>query len=452
MAYFRDQVMVADLKNYLEKQATNGYGWVVYNTDKPINNQFDFQCFTSQIDAEIDAKEYQQIFNWHEAVPISNLIYELRMRERSQSRSTFKTELDNPNSKIKINKVNMDGDVNRAKVLWENWEKRVSKIRDLTGNLDDKQTQKYKYKYLTDGLHRLSVNPTDKEKLYIHAIKVVTAKLRKDLYPNPIVRFLKRVQNELVNRPIYLFQLKDWKKESAKLIQEQFKSAGFNHLVGKIDKELDFEREKIHLKSVSNVNGNDKLEVTVRLAKIDEGAYQYRNYTATLITENGETKSATFFPNDNIKISDALNLLEGRPIFKTSHHSESNVWMQLGQVRGEEEGILKLHRYAPDFEYELKKILLEHSIKLEMYGISINAVQKGIEAGNSVGFEVPEKGKFYLSANPLKNTLNFFDAEKKPISFAQLNKIIHPVLKEKKKEVSFIQQKEVQQDNQLRIS
>ncbi|WEK17858.1 MAG: hypothetical protein P0Y49_13725 [Candidatus Pedobacter colombiensis] len=346
----------------------------------------------------------------------------------------------------------MEAHVNRAKVLWENWEKRVSKIRELTGNLDDKQTLKYKYKFLTDGLHRLSVNPSDKEKLYTHAIKVVTAKLRKELYPNPIVRFLHRVQNELVNRPIHLFLLKDWKKESTNYIQEQLKSAGLNHLAGKIEKELDFEREKIHLKSVSNVYGNDKLEVNVHLAKIDEKAYAYKGYTATLTTENGESKSATFFPTDNIKVTEALNLLQGKPIYKSTHHSEPKMWMQLGQVQNLEEGKLELNKFPPDYDFDLKKILLEHSIKLEVYGISISTVQKGIEEGKSVAFDVPGKAKFYLSANPSEKTINFFNAEKKPITFAHLKKIIKPISKELNKDLKLIKQRNIEPENQLQVT
>lgn len=347
----------------------------------------------------------------------------------------------------------MDTQVNRAKVLWENWEKRVSKIQTLTGNIDDKQTLKYKYKFLTDGLHRLSVNPSEKEKLYTHAINIVTAKLRKQLYPNPIVRFIHGIQNALINRPIHLLLLKDWKKESVNQIQEQLKSSGLNHYVGKIEKELDFEREKIHLKSISNVNGSDRLEIDIHLKKIDETAYVYNGYTATFITESGESKSATFFPSHNINVSEALNLLEGRPIYKCLNNSEPKMWMNLGQIKNVDQGNLQLIKYSLDFEYDLKKLLLDHSIKLEVYGISVNAVQKAIESGNKVAFEVPEKGKFYLSANLSENKINFFDAESKPITISDLKKITKPINQVPNKDLKIIKQRrDIEPENQLQVS
>lgn len=72
----------AELRAYLEQQAEKGYEWVVYDTDNPINTRYDLSCFADEYEAEDHAREYQQIFNWHEAVPISDMIYNLKGLEK----------------------------------------------------------------------------------------------------------------------------------------------------------------------------------------------------------------------------------------------------------------------------------------------------------------------------------------------------------------------------------
>ena len=70
--------MAAELSKYLTQQAENGYQWVVYDVDNPISSQWELNCFPEENEALDFAREYQQIWNWHMAVPISELIYGLK--------------------------------------------------------------------------------------------------------------------------------------------------------------------------------------------------------------------------------------------------------------------------------------------------------------------------------------------------------------------------------------
>ncbi|SER90545.1 hypothetical protein [Pedobacter rhizosphaerae] len=64
----------ADLLNYLQGQAEAGCSWVVYDSDQPLCSVFELDCFSSAMEAFAFEAEYQQIFNWHQAVPIADLI------------------------------------------------------------------------------------------------------------------------------------------------------------------------------------------------------------------------------------------------------------------------------------------------------------------------------------------------------------------------------------------
>lgn len=71
----------AEIREYLEEQAGKGYEWVVYDTDNPINTRYDLHCFLDADEAFDFEREYQQIFNWHQAVPIQDLIFGLKQVE-----------------------------------------------------------------------------------------------------------------------------------------------------------------------------------------------------------------------------------------------------------------------------------------------------------------------------------------------------------------------------------
>lgn len=75
--------MAGELRGYLEEQAAGGYEWVVYDTDNPIGSRFDLHVFPDEGEALDFAREYQQIFNWHEAVSIGDLIFNLKEVEQA---------------------------------------------------------------------------------------------------------------------------------------------------------------------------------------------------------------------------------------------------------------------------------------------------------------------------------------------------------------------------------
>lgn len=107
MAQLNDTAKAGELCQYLEEQQDKGNEWVVYDTDNPIYSKYDLTCHAEEQEATDHAREYQQIFNWHEAVPISGLIYELKLLEKS--RKYEHTEIIHTDSVIKTrNTMNLN--------------------------------------------------------------------------------------------------------------------------------------------------------------------------------------------------------------------------------------------------------------------------------------------------------------------------------------------------------
>ena len=86
--------MAAELCLYLESQMSKGNEWVVYDTDNPITSLDDLNCFEDEYEALDFAREYQQIWNWHEAVPTSDMLYNLRELDRLSRQRPTGTTID----------------------------------------------------------------------------------------------------------------------------------------------------------------------------------------------------------------------------------------------------------------------------------------------------------------------------------------------------------------------
>lgn len=105
MAQLNDASMAGELREHLEQQAAKGHEWVVYDTDNAIGNKHDLHCFLDEIEAIDFAREYQQIWNWHEAVPINSLICELKEQQISLLPLSSEIGLNNPETTLKTNKA-----------------------------------------------------------------------------------------------------------------------------------------------------------------------------------------------------------------------------------------------------------------------------------------------------------------------------------------------------------
>ncbi|NII83122.1 hypothetical protein [Pedobacter sp. SG908] len=98
--------LAAELRAYLEEQVSLGCKWVVYDSDTPISSEFDLNCFADAAYAFVFEREHQQIFNWHQSVPISDMIYQLKELEKSGLMSDQK--LNNPKTSFKTKAMNLN--------------------------------------------------------------------------------------------------------------------------------------------------------------------------------------------------------------------------------------------------------------------------------------------------------------------------------------------------------
>jgi hypothetical protein len=92
----KKQELAVALREYLQDQIDQGAAWVVYDVDNPISSQWDLHCFPEEREAQNFAAEYQQIWNWHLAFPISDLLFGLKqieylLKDNSMNRNSLES-------------------------------------------------------------------------------------------------------------------------------------------------------------------------------------------------------------------------------------------------------------------------------------------------------------------------------------------------------------------------
>lgn len=88
----RRKEMAGKLADYLDEQIRLGFGWVVYNSDRPIGGSWDVVCYKDQATAGRDAAENQQIFDWHVSRPIGDLRADLKKIEYELKKKEYEQE------------------------------------------------------------------------------------------------------------------------------------------------------------------------------------------------------------------------------------------------------------------------------------------------------------------------------------------------------------------------
>lgn len=317
----------------------------------------------------------------------------------------------------------MRSEVNRAEQLWKNWEEKEKALQDIVGEAmgSNPTMQKLKYEYLQQGVYRLSVQPSEKEKLYLHVIRSVTAKLEKQLYPNTVLRLLHKLKAWAYNRPMHLRHFEKQKSENLELLKSNFKTMGFASFTGKLENYLDYERQQVTIPMTTQLADKGSMEISLKLEGDQAGQYRISSYQASLYREGELQRSYTFPAESRISATEAANLLEGRPVSKSYPTADASInekWVQF-DFKGSEPRLMEFHAA---YGYNLKKELITVANSLGVDGLGRDKIVKDLEAGNLVAMQIPGKGQYYLHANPAERSVNIFDAGKKPVDLTELGK------------------------------
>lgn len=323
----------------------------------------------------------------------------------------------------------MEQHINRAEQLWKNWEETRQGLERLAGadGGNDRTIRKLKYDFLRHGLYRLSVGPSEKEQLYLHVIRSVTAKLEKQLYPNPVVRALHRLKALVYDRPVHLKRFERQRSENLEQLAGQLKSAGFASFTGRLESYLDYERPIVTIPMAAQLPDRGSVDIEVKMERDRTGHYTFTGYRSELYRDGQLQQGYTFPAGSGITATEAAGLLQGRAVSKnypTVDGGTERKWVQLDF----RDSTPKLVEYQADYGYDLKKELTVAANGLGIDGLGREKTIRELEAGRMVTVEIPGKGLHYLHADPAGRSIRVLDSDKRTM---KLSELIEAVRKER---------------------
>lgn len=384
--------MNVELQEYLKQQRDLGYKWVIYDTDNPIRTKYELQFFKEQQEASNSAKEYQQIFNWHEAVPLDELLSNLARLDQITVKSV-RNKTD-----ITINKKDMN--LNNLENLKEEMKALGFKeklIEDMAKKVE-KQIPEF------------SLNDT-----------LVATKGQVDF----TLFFKKSGQSEF-----YYFNKFEVVHNQGKALEEGQRymviSAGENNknIVKKLDNVTEaiafFKEQKGESELALGKDAANKIQLaTMEKGKVNYVAKDFqKSFYAPAITQTFYVEKGKGFTAEQ-----ASNLIQGRSVYRDDllnlSGSPYKAWIKLDfdKPRDRHNNLTTNQYHDPSYGFDLKKVLEKYQIKELDTPAKFKKIEESLKNGNRPLGTVVKDGqevKIYIEAVPRYSQINLFAENGRP--------------------------------------
>ncbi|RQO75598.1 hypothetical protein DBR43_09685 [Pedobacter sp. KBW06] len=337
----------------------------------------------------------------------------------------------------------MNGEVNRAVLLWQNWEEKQKMLQEVfSGDAVLAGLDRQKHNFLRNGLLRISGGNSVDEQLVLDLIKKAVAVLEKKLYPNPLLRLFRRIKSVGFDRPVELSRMRKMKADNIQVLYQAFSLQGLQGKMPDLEKHLDYQRNEIQIDLNTSYRENYSLDVRLHLQKNLAGHYQFNSYSATVKNLNppGKEQSCDFKTDSGINIRQALNLMQGRAVLLKGLHNNGDSAATWIQVNNDVPGLRgKLMLMELDHQFNLKKELESLSQTLKQPELLLERVFRAMGQGEQVTVRMPSGELSYLQADPKNKQITIRDKDHQLIdpqmlslkkkSTQRLEKAIVPVKK-----------------------
>jgi hypothetical protein len=351
----------------------------------------------------------------------------------------------------------MEGGINRAIGLWESWHQKQSMLESVFGAGIAGELDKEKFQFLSAGIARIITGASADEKLVLAMLKKTTARLEKQLYPNPVLRVLRRLKSLVYDRPVQASRLKQLKADNISSLSRELGSIGIDADKLSLDKKLDFESPVVNIGVASPYGTDHNYKVNLHLEKDQAGAYELKGFTAELKNAiNPESsRSYKFDAVLGINTREAANLLQGRAVLKhyqIGANRMASKWVQLDfkQLTAERKPLLK--EMGADYEFNIRQQVTGIASALEKWDLTSSRVLDGLEKGNQIALKQVTGETVYLEANAIGKELLIRDGQQKPVQLESLAKDRKAQLEQKPKEMKLTKTRSKKQGQSLSIS
>lgn len=248
------------------------------------------------------------------------------------------------------------------------------------------------------------------EKIAIRLVKQESQVIEKQLYPNFIVRLLRRLLISPIRKQMSIIENKRQSNLNLQSLHEAMNRTGFGKLTDKLSEAMNTEKDHITLPLSYYINSKERLEHELSFKRDQNGNFHFEGYKTSLYidTKPQEHKEQYFDLKSgyDLHVDQAYNLLQGRSVYKNEN------WIQLDLNDKNVEGNHRIKEFRPDYGYDLDNVLnaLPLSDHLDKY--HREQLKGSLSNGNreSITFlKNGEEKRFFIEANPHFKSITIYD-------------------------------------------
>jgi hypothetical protein len=298
------------------------------------------------------------------------------------------------NEQLPVNRVELE--LNQ----WRSGEERFSKLFNFSFSSNRSLLKDKLHHYERIGTKYKETKNID-ERFALQMLKQEKNKLLKQLYPNPLVRLVRKL---VVAPLIHQIALRKDAKEEEKnnqALHEQVQRIGFRDLSNQIDQQIKQGHQQFTIPVSYYVNEKERLGHELYFVKDQSRQYQLEGYKTTLHNEsNPKENRSQYFKVQQENVVDATqayNLLAGRAIQKEKS------WMQLDLNDKDTSGNHRIKEFHSGYGYDLEKAVQQLPLKEYSNKTETDKLKDALQQGNRQSVTLVKNGKehrFYIEANP----------------------------------------------------
>jgi hypothetical protein len=316
------------------------------------------------------------------------------------------------NEQLPVNRVEME--LNQ----WRSREERFSKLFSfsLSNNSSLLKEKLHHYEHIAT---KYKDSQNLDERFALRMIKQERIRMLKQLYPNLLVRLVRRVLVVPLIEQIAVRQNLKEMEQNSQLLHEQVQRIGFSDLSTRIDQQIRKGQDQFTIPISHYINEKERLNHELSFVKDQRGHYQFEGYKTTLQNESKleENRSHCFKIQEGYSIDtiQAYNLLAGRSVQK------EGVWIQLDLNDKDPNGNYRIKEFHSGYGYDLEKAVQQLPLKGLSNKIEADKLLDALKLGSRQSVILMRNGnehRFYIEANPQFKTVNIYDEHSRKVTLA----------------------------------
>lgn len=314
------------------------------------------------------------------------------------------------NNQQPVNRVEME--LNQ----WRSREERFSKLFSFSLS-SNRALLKEKLDYYDRTAAKYKGTPDLDERFALKVLRQERNRIEKQLYPNLLIRLLRRLLVVPFKEQIIVRQNERRTKQNNQVLYSQLQRAGFSGLSEKIEGQIRQGQSQFEIPVSYYINDKERLDHQLSFVKDQNGQYRFDGYKTNLHNEaKPEEKREQFFnmkAGNNVNATEAYNLLTGRAI------QREGTWMQLDMNDKDAHGNFRIKEFHSGYGYDLEKILKQLPLKEFLNKNDADKLRDALRHGDrqSVSFiKGGNEQRYFIEANPQFKSVNIYDEHSRKVT------------------------------------